>query len=641
MSNKRLCVLQVTPAVPNPEHVEYFANKEQCDFYFVTHDEDHPDALKFCPNTTWTDTRNILAELVPKQYDYYAFVDYDYELEPYQAAGMPEKLPVLEQMLHDLEEYNPAVLTYYPGRGMITPFATNRDYRDSHEASIIPFTHCGLKIVHHSLLDWFFPMITLFGGGVEACHLFNILETPFMKNVVCSHRMIYHNGNTDDDAPHNQDGAYNKYCMDQMWGWVRPSFKKTSLLDFYATNPSELNDSMIVKKAFQSIFLSKEIPPSRSDSDVDYSDKERKEQFFDLRHERFLNDSSPLDIQMSSPLPSTEEIAYERFRSLTYSDLNTQLDPWPRIAAEINSKVSSGRKLTINECHSLYQSMEDNKSLFIDNAKWDESLAQMLTGKRVAYVGPSPYLMGLGYGAKIDDYDVVVRIQGAIFDKVDYGQKTDIIQSCLNANYGPALGRYLSECNPSEYPKYIICNDTNARPGPNGTWLNVIEEYNSYLKEFNIPLSHLQTAPDQWDRWGLYWEIYPKSHVESFGPREYTVNSANFNSGYGALNMLSRYPLEELYITGLDFYNVGIPQTSEQKYNPAYVQKFGKEGTPFGPDKTLHDQLAQILHFKDVLLRNRNNIVIDTYLKDKINSNEMEERLDKFKKLPKFKHETS
>lgn len=62
---KRLCVLQVTPEKPNPKHKEYF-NTKDCDFYFVTHDEPHPDAMEFCPNTTWTDTRNILADKVPK-----------------------------------------------------------------------------------------------------------------------------------------------------------------------------------------------------------------------------------------------------------------------------------------------------------------------------------------------------------------------------------------------------------------------------------------------------------------------------------------------------------------------------------------------------------------------------------------------
>ena len=171
MSNrKRLCVLQVTPAEPNPEHVKMFADKQNCDFYFVTHDEEHKDALQFCPNTTWTDTRNVLAEKVPKNYDYYAFVDYDYNFRPQREAG------VLEQMIEDLDDFNPAVLTYYPGEGLHTPYATNTEYRESRSHSVIPFTHCGLKIVHHTLMDWFFPMVTKFGGGFSSCHLFNILE---------------------------------------------------------------------------------------------------------------------------------------------------------------------------------------------------------------------------------------------------------------------------------------------------------------------------------------------------------------------------------------------------------------------------------------------------------------------------------
>ncbi|HAI38497.1 MAG TPA: hypothetical protein DCM40_10410, partial [Maribacter sp.] len=79
---KRLCVLQVAPEFPNQDHVEYFKDKEPCDFYFVTHDAEHEDALKFCPDTKWAQTRDTLCELVPKEYDYYAFIDYDYILRP-------------------------------------------------------------------------------------------------------------------------------------------------------------------------------------------------------------------------------------------------------------------------------------------------------------------------------------------------------------------------------------------------------------------------------------------------------------------------------------------------------------------------------------------------------------------------------
>ena len=109
MKTKRLCVLQVAPSNPNKDHVKYFKNKDNCDFFFVTHDKNHPDALRYCPDTTWSETRDLLVELVDKDYDYYALIDYDYILRPQRDLG------VLEQIVDDLE-MNPAVLTYCPGK---------------------------------------------------------------------------------------------------------------------------------------------------------------------------------------------------------------------------------------------------------------------------------------------------------------------------------------------------------------------------------------------------------------------------------------------------------------------------------------------------------------------------------------------
>ena len=44
---KKLCVLQVTPFETNADHVKYFENKQNCDFFFVTHDGPNKDALKY------------------------------------------------------------------------------------------------------------------------------------------------------------------------------------------------------------------------------------------------------------------------------------------------------------------------------------------------------------------------------------------------------------------------------------------------------------------------------------------------------------------------------------------------------------------------------------------------------------------
>jgi len=285
MSYKKLCILQVTPSEPTLEHVELFSNNKFSDFHFVTHDQQHSSALEFCPNTTWTDTRNVLANKVPKIYEYYGFIDYDYILRPLGDKN------ALEQIIYDLQKFNPAVLTYYPGNGMTTPFANNLSYRDSKEYSVLPFSHCGLKIIHHSLLDWFFPMLDLFGGGVEACHLFNIQEIPFMKNVVCGHKMVYDNGVTDVNAPHNSNGAVSKYIMDLMWDWIRPSFKKQNIINHYATNEQQKKDSLLIKNAFVDLMLQQQekFKPIQSKKDVNYWDSERINAFFDTSHAWFSN----------------------------------------------------------------------------------------------------------------------------------------------------------------------------------------------------------------------------------------------------------------------------------------------------------------------------------------------------------------
>lgn len=629
---KKFCVLQVTPSTPNQEHVKCFSKNPDCDFYFVTHDEQHEEALDFCPQTTWTDTRNILAAKVPKNYEYYAFVDYDYNFRP---LG---NLNPRDQILEDLNEYNPAVLTYYPGNGMITPYAKNIEYRDSRESSIIPFSHCGMKVIHHSLLNWFFPMITKFGGGVEACHLFNILEIPFLRYVVCSHKMVYDNGNTDFEAPHNQDGAWNDYRMNEMWKWIRPAFKRIDIIDKHSPNEKKKYNSMLIKEVFQNIAKNGKIPVNKNKEITNFFDKSKIEKFFDLQHEHF--DSIDVDIgQQLSDVSSEDFDKVDKVLSkVSFKDLITNTNPWIDITKEVNKNIKTSKKLTTSECVARYQKINNN-SLFYKSCNTDQRLKEYLSGKKVAFVGPSPYLNGQNKGREIDSYDIVVRIQHDILNVDDYGSRSDIIQSCLNSNYGPPLVNHLKNVSEDKKPKFIICNDTASELKDNGQWAFVDEVYEPIFKEMNIPLIHLKNEDGTWDRWALYWEIYAKQHIEKFAKGSYTTYSANFNSGYGALNVLMSYPLDELAVFGVDFYNTGIPQTNEQKYNQTYINTYGDEGRHLGPDKILHDQISQIMHCKNVLLKDK-RFKLDQVIYDKIMNDDMEKRIDKFIQLPKFKNET-
>jgi hypothetical protein len=630
--NKRLCVLQVAPENPSEKHLNIFSNKENCDFYFVTHDKQNDLAMKFCPNTTWTDTRNILAAEVPKNYDYYAFVDYDYIFKPLGERG------VLEQILHDLHIFNPAVLTYYPGSGMTTPFAKDIKYRESKEYSVLPFSHCGLKIVHHSLLNWFFPMITRFGGGVEACHLFNILEIPFMRNVVCSHKMIYDNGVTDYDAPHNQDGSWNDYRMNEMWKWIKPAFYKSSFVDSHASSELQKSNSLLVKNVFQSIFVNRNIEPIKSEKIDSYLDLEKIGKFFDISHERFINMNS----EMGSQLQDLSEENIEKIKSVlyevTFKDLKKQKNPWQKIAININKKIKEGRRPKESEIIDIYQKLNSD-SIFYKSCSKNQELEKYLKDKTVAFVGPAPYLKNLGKGSLIDSYDIVVRIQHGIENKEDYGSRSDIIQSCLNSNYGPPLVSHLQNLDQMQRPKFIICNDTASQLKRDGSWAFVDEVYEPIFKNLNIPFVHLKNSDGTWDRWALYWEIYAKEHIEKFKKGSYTVYSANFNSGYGALNVLLSYPIKKLAVFGVDFYNGGVPQTDAEKYTKQYTDTYGVSGTPNGPDKVLHDQVSQMMHCKNVLLRDPRFILDEPVLK-MLMKDDIISRINNFKLLPKFKVET-
>ena len=629
---KKFCVLQVTPLTPNPEHVELFSKQDECDFYFVTHDGPNKDALKYCPNTTWTDTRNVLASTVPQQYEYYAFVDYDYNFRPLKNLG------VKEQILEDLNEFKPAVLTYYPGNGMVTPYAANTDYRDSKDASVLPFTHCGMKVVHHSLMKWFFPMITNFGGGVEACHLFNILEIPFLRHVVCSHKMVYDNGNTDMEAPHNLDGAWNDYRMNEMWKWIRPAFKKIATIDRYAANESQKYNSMLVKNVFQKIVLDNGIIPVKDHHITNFFNRETVELFFDLEHEWFDNLNVSVRKQLLDINCEDQETIENILSKIEYSELMTTTNPWINIAGRVNKATQNCRKITTSECVDQFQRLNP-KSLFIKSSNVNTELSSYLKDKRVAFVGPAPYMKGSNQGELIDSYDVVVRIQHGIPNEQDYGTRTDIIQSCLNSNYGPPVIEHLKTLPVEDKPKFVICNDTASQMKSDGTWAFVDEIYEPQFAELGVPLVHLRNEDTSWDRWALYWEIYAKQHIEKFDKGVYTVYSANFNSGYGALNMLLRYPIKELAVFGLDFYNTGTPQTDEGKYTKQYTDTYGSSGTPNGPDKVLHDQLSQMMHCKNVLLKDK-GFKLHKPVLNMLNSTSVSMRIKNFILLPKFKNET-
>ena len=70
-------------------------------------------------------------------------------------------------------------------------------------------------------------------------------------------------------------------------------------------------------------------------------------------------------------------------------------------------------------------------------------------------------------------------------------------------------------------------------------------------------------------------------------------------------------------------------------YNPEYIKQQGQEGTYLGPDVMVHDIMAQAMHMKNVLLQDP-RFVYDKEPLETLLSEEMAERIDRFKRLPRL-----
>ena len=85
--------------------------------------------------------------------------------------------------------------------------------------------------------------------------------------------------------------------------------------------------------------------------------------------------------------------------------------------------------------------------------------------------------------------------------------------------------------------------------------------------------------------------------------------------------------------------NLAAMGPNKEKYNAKYIKTYGDEGRHLGPDKILHDQISQIMHCKNVLLKD-SRLKFDPYVLSKLDSLKIKKRINKFINLPKFKKNT-
>jgi hypothetical protein len=159
----KIALLETSPAGPMEGAHDHLRNDSRIDVFDITHDCPIDTAL-FSPASTWAANRNILWQHVPKDYDYYWFIDYDV-----RTCGD------IDTIVAALSDYKPAVA--FP--------AYVRDPKQSvdHIRSGV-FNNNMSVLFAASAASVVFPMPERFGGFWDAATYVNLLSLAWYPHVI-------------------------------------------------------------------------------------------------------------------------------------------------------------------------------------------------------------------------------------------------------------------------------------------------------------------------------------------------------------------------------------------------------------------------------------------------------------------------
>jgi len=228
----------------------------------------------------------------------------------------------------------------------------------------------------------------------------------------------------------------------------------------------------------------------------------------------------------------------------------------------------------------------------------DNSLAELVSGKRIAYVCPSPHLKGMKMGEYIDSFDLVVRVNQAFHMQEenweDYGKRTDILMNCLNCNKIAALKNNMSFAKDM---KYIVCPMVSM-------W--DIQRVHDFLDTTGVPWHNVSD--------GYLFKIFKEV-------------GTTCNTGLTGIITLLNYDIKELYLTGMTFFNMNkFGQIYYDKYhNEAMTNNNFREDSDKVPNFAdlridIHQQQPQINYFhKMVYFHYGKKMTLDKYLTENFN----------------------
>ena len=230
----------------------------------------------------------------------------------------------------------------------------------------------------------------------------------------------------------------------------------------------------------------------------------------------------------------------------------------------------------------------------------NEKLDELLSGKRVALVGPAPHLMGKGVGKVIDEYDTVCRMNDIIpmqHLREDYGGRTDILFHNFGTDFMCGLKQKIEEHDGREHwekLKLVVCPtiksvgaDVDYLSWPDDHVSDVVKNFES-VNDCDLP---------------FYW----------VGVRDYktlwSIVGQEPNCGMLAILLCHFYDVKELLITGFTFYKANGPQKLD-----VYCDGHWPSSVPDESDfRSGHGQDRQLSCFKN-LCKSNDKIIVDEYM---------------------------
>jgi hypothetical protein len=238
------------------------------------------------------------------------------------------------------------------------------------------------------------------------------------------------------------------------------------------------------------------------------------------------------------------------------------------------------------------------------------SFADYVKGKNVAIIGPASSVLFEKNGQEIDEYDIIIRINRGceIIDNLkDFvGSRTDILYNSLD--FDPLTGGDLFKMEDPNI-KFICC------PYP-------IKE-----RTFKEKIFLNNGGPSLFEKYQIRFideEIYYNLRKET---------NSRINSGFGAIVDILNHPVNNIYISGIDFYR----SVYCENYNPD--RKWGNdfkiieedlEFKIYDDDKHHHPD-RQYNNFKKLYLKNKERIVLDGFMSKIIK----DDKYDKWDTIPR------